>query len=75
MLNLNSNSILMMKSFNFTLKKDMDKFWKKWKSRFGKVDLEKPKCSSFSANINGLSDDSDIANAFSENLSNIYFFK
>ena len=27
----------------------------------------------FSANINGLSDDSDISNAFSKNLSNIYF--
>ena len=44
----------------------MDKFWKKWNSRFSKR-------SSFSANINRLSDDSDIANAFSKNLSNIYF--
>ena len=44
----------------------MDKFWKQWNSRFSKR-------SSFSANINELSDDSDIANAFSKNLSNIYF--
>ena len=38
----------------------------KWNNRFSKR-------SSFSTNINGLSDDSDIANAFSKNLYNIYF--
>ena len=43
----------------------MDKFRKKWNSQFSKR-------GSFSVNINGLSDDSDIANAFSKNLSNIY---
>ena len=31
------------------------------------------KFSSFLVNINGVSDDNDIANAFSKNLSNIYF--
>ena len=44
----------------------MDKFWNKWNSRFSNR-------SSFSANTNGLSDDSDIAYAFSRNLSNMYF--
>ena len=44
----------------------MDKFWNKWNTRFSKR-------RSFSVNINGLSDDSHIANAFSKNLSNIYF--
>ena len=44
----------------------MDKFWQKWNSRFSKR-------SSFSANINGLSDDSDIVNTFFKILSNIYF--
>ena len=39
---------------------------KKWNSRFSKR-------SSFPANINGLSDDSDIATTFFKNLSNIYF--
>ena len=38
----------------------------KWNSRFSKR-------SSFWANFIGLSDDSDIANAFSKNFSNIYF--
>ena len=44
----------------------MDKFRKKWNSRFFKR-------SSFSANISGLSNDRDIAHAFSKNLSITYF--
>ena len=55
-----------MKYLNFTLKKTWINLGKKWNSLFSKR-------TSFSANINGLSDDSDIANAFSKNLSNIYF--
>jgi len=48
------------------LKKDVNKFWMKWNSKFNK-----PRC--YPSNIGGHTKNSDIAAAFSESFSNVYF--
>ena len=48
------------------LKKDLNKFWMKWNSKFNK-----PRC--YPSNIGGHNKSSDIAVAFSESFSDVYF--
>ena len=53
---------------NLYLRKDMDKFWQRWNTRFYNKTC-KP------SNIDGLTDDSDtaVANHFSDCFASVYF--
>jgi len=48
------------------LRKDFDKFWHKWKNKFGK-------CQQSTTHINGFTKDKDIANEFSSHLSGVCY--
>jgi len=51
---------------NLYLRKDMDKFWQRWNSRFSNKTCKL-------SNTDGLTDNTSIANHFSDSFASVYF--